>query len=486
MPETVQQENTENLIDLVGMLAGLWRRVKSIYWLLLLITCITTIGGVLNEHLQYRKSYEASASFIVSTGIDDSSSTAAYYNKVTLEQLNTTFPYILTSGILSEYVAEDLGLEYVPGSISASVLEETNLFQIRVIASEPELAWEILQAVISNYPSVARYVIGDTTFKLIDESGIPTSPRNAPAYRRAAFSGMFKGILFCLIILVAQVFLSNTIKTQDDLKHHLNIKYLNGIPAEHQKKRSRSTTPAIMIDHPSASYAFKEAIDVLQVRLNRIMNRQNMKTLVVTSTLASEGKTTIACNLACAVSKRGYKVLLIDSDFRHPSVAPMLNLKPSEKGIEDVLKGNANPEDIICQYKDSTLYVMPGLAPQTNVSRLYKNGSFQKLLNAYRETMDLIIIDTPPCGIMNDAALAAESADGILLVIRQDYAHRDKILEGVELLSGSDTPIVGYVINNEETGIGSYNYGRYGYGKYGYGRYGYHSKYGYGSSKDQK
>lgn len=478
MNETIQQENMEK-IDLIAILTGLYRRCREVYWILLVIMCLSTVWGVVQEHRQYQERYEASASFIITAGTDSTSSTAAYYNQVTLEQLNATFPYVLTSGILNQIIADDLGRDYVPGTISASVLPETNLFQIRVTANEAELAYEILQSAIENYPLVAKYVVGDTTFKLIDESGIPEWPVNSPGYRRAAFSGMVKGMMVSMVIIAVQVLVRNTVKTQEDLNRFLNIKCLSSVPQERIKKRSRASQK-LLIDQSSASYAFKEAVSVLQVRVSRIMGKQDMKTLVVTSTLASEGKTTIACNLARAVSKKGYKVLLIDSDFRHPSVASMMHLDPPEKGIEDVLRGEADPDETLCCYKNSSLYVLPAVRPQDKVTRLYKSGMFEKLIAHYKEKMDLIIVDTPPCGMMNDAALAAEAADGVLLVIRQDYANRDRILEGVELLSGSGRPIIGCVINQEESGIGSYGYGRYGYGKYGYGRYGYHSHYGYG------
>lgn len=234
-----------------------------------------------------------------------------------------------------------------------------------------------------------------------------------------------------------------------------------------------------MMDQAGVSYIFRESLSTLQVRFSRAVKERSIKTVVVTSTLAGEGKTTISCNLAYAMAEKGYKVLLIDGDFRNPSVASVLELNPKKKGIADVLRGNAEPEEVICQYKKSNLWVAPGVKSQDKVAKLYKNGRLKKLISEYEEKMDLILIDTPPCGIMNDAALAADSAQGVMLVIRQDYARRDKILEGVEMFSESQVHMVGCVINGEETGIGSYGYGRYGYGRYGYGRYGY-GKYGYG------
>lgn len=477
--ETGKPDNSENLIDIFKICAGLWKRFKEVWWILILIVCVCVAGGMFREKRQYHATYEASASFVVSVGGESYSGANNYYKKVSMEQLNSTFPYILTSGILNEIVANDLGMSSVPGTISANVLEETNLFQIKVVSAEPQMAYDILQSVIKNYPSVAKYVIGDTTLKLIDESGVPENPITVPNYKNAAAKGGLAGVVLGFLILLLRVLLRRTVKDQDDIKKFLNVKYLTGIPQEKMKKRSRETVHRVLLNQPGISYAFRESLGTLQVRFDRIIKEKAMKTVVVTSTFAGEGKTTISCNLAYAMAEKGYKVLLIDGDFRNPSVASVLELTPKEMGIADILKGKATPEEAVCQYMDSNLWVIPGVESQSKVGRLYRNGRLKKLIAQYQDEMDLILIDTPPCGIMNDAALAADCADGVMLVIRQDYAYRDKILEGVEMLSASRAHLLGCVINGEETGIGSYGYGRYGYGKYGYGKYGY-GKYGYG------
>ena len=103
-----------------------------------------------------------------------------------------------------------------------------------------------------------------------------------------------------------------------------------------------------------------------------------------------------------------------------------------------------------------------------------------KLLELARNEADFIIVDTPPSSILSDAATIVESVDAGILVIRQDYAPVDRILEGIQLLSETGLRIVGCVLNNVDTGIvagyGRYSHFGYGYG-YGYGRY---SRYGYG------
>lgn len=481
--EENRTENYEvNQIDIFKIAAGCLTRVKQSWFILLLIVCLCTGGSIVKEKRQYSEQYLAAASFIITTGGKEYTNFSSYYNKVTMTQLSTSFPFVVTSGLLQDIVAEDLGLDYIPATIAASVLEETNLFQITVQGSDPQMIYDILQSVIKNYPRVAKYVFGDTELTLLDETGVPTTPLSYPDYAGAAVQGAMLGVIICMVIVLLQVLMRNTVKGQEDLKSFLNVKYLTGIPQECVKKRSKKMTSTLMLDSATVTPVFKESLRILQIRFLRMMDEKNYKSMIVSSALAGEGKTTVSCNLAYSLAKKGYKVLLIDGDLRNPSVANLLKIEKKEKGMSDVLKGDISAKDIIQQYNDTNLWVLPGGKPQENVSRLYRNGRLKDIVKEYSETMDYIIVDTPPCGMMNDASLAADCVDAIMLVIRQDYARREKIQDGVEMLSSSAATIIGCVINGEDIGSGSYgkyDYGKYGYGHYGYGKYGY-GKYGYG------
>lgn len=481
----------ENQIDIFKIIAGCISHARRIWWLLAVVMCISVVLNVFNEKRTYNEQYLASASFIVSTGGNNSSSVSSYYNRVTLTQLGASFPYVLMSGILHDIVAEDMGLTGVPGSISASVLEETNLFQINVTANDPQMAYDILQSVIKNYPQVAKYVFGDTTFHMIDETGVPNRPLEDPDYKGAVTQGLLIGFIICAVFLLIQVMMRSTVKGQEDLKSLINIKYIAGVPYEHIKKRSKNHSASVLLDSPSISPMFEEAMQTIMVRFVRMMEENKQKSVVVSSALPGEGKTTVSCNLALALAEKGYKVLLIDGDLRNPSVTENLNLEDAKKGTIDVLKGEISADKVLVPYGKTSLFVLPGGKATDKVTRYYRNGRLGSIIEQYSKTMDYIVVDTPPCAMMNDAVLAADYVDASILVIRQDYARREKIMDGVEMLSSSRSSILGYVINGEDLGSGSYgkySYGKYGYGRYGYGRYS-RGKYGYGryghSKKDE-
>lgn len=469
--------DTEGKIDIFVFLSVGIKYFRISWWLLVLLMMIGAGLGFWQTEKSYTASYEASASFVVTaSGMQDNIISKSYYNKISTEQLNATFPYILTSGALNQIVAQDLGLDSVPGKISAQTVGDTNLFQINVVSQDPEMAYNILQSVIENYPVVARYVIGNTKLKLLDETGIPTQPLNPKSYKQSLLKYMLSAVLLYMIILCFWTVTRHTIKNQDDLKKHLNLKYLAGIPQVRFKRRSAKKTPQLLIDHSGVPNSYSESIETLQVRLHKALKEKQGKSFLVTSAMAGEGKTTIACNLALMMAKKGYRVLLIDCDLRNPSVSSHLKMDASNGGLCDVLSGKLKPEDVISRYTD-TLYVLPGGEPLSRVSNMFSGKIFGELLEHYRDQMDIIIVDTPPCAFMHDTSLIAHYIDLGLLVIRQDYTYTNRILTGVENLSQAGLELAGCVINGESTGIGSYGYGKYGYGRYGYyGHYGYYGK----------
>ena len=118
--------------------------------------------------------YQSSATFTVLTGgastADSGNGTYNfYYDTTTAGQLARTFPYILSSSLLTDAIKEDLGVEAVNGSISAQAISESNMITMSVISQSPEDAKAILESAIKVYPDIARFVIGDTRFNIIDE-----------------------------------------------------------------------------------------------------------------------------------------------------------------------------------------------------------------------------------------------------------------------------------------------------------------------------
>lgn len=167
--QTNEYNDEAEKIDLIDYLYEFMKAFRKFFWLVFLIIIICMGGSCFWSWRNYQPVYAAYASFVVTSS--QSSYNTSYYNNTTAEQLGKTFPYILTSGVLKDVVAEDLGYSF-DSSIEATVMEGTNLFTITVQDDSPQTAYDVLTSVIENYPQVAEYIIGGTTLTVVDESGV--------------------------------------------------------------------------------------------------------------------------------------------------------------------------------------------------------------------------------------------------------------------------------------------------------------------------
>lgn len=486
-----EEQSSLEQINISGLATKIWRALRRTWILGLVLLILFGGGSYFLTARSYSPTYTASASFVVSSGSGDTPATIKYYDRLFTEQLMATFPYILSSGALQAVVAEDLGLSSVPGVILPSMIGETNLFQLTVTASDPQMAYDILQSVVKNYPVVAQHVIGRTTLKPLDESGVPTAPSNPYDPLRAVAQGLIIGLVLYLAVLILIALNQRTIMGKEDLKKYLNVKHLGTIPFVQIKQRSQDKQNTILVNNPSVPSDYLKSIETVQLRLSRTLQRNQWKTLMITSALRNEGKSITACNIAMMFAQKGYRVLLIDGDLRNPSVFRRLNQPDWENttGLYHYLTGKTELNAVIHQYKDTSLYVIPAGTVVSEVSDLYSNGLLGELIAKCREKMDLVIMDTPPSTFMHDTPLAAPYFDAGVMVIRQDYAHVNRIMSCAEILAQSGLPLAGCAINGEtfsrgKYGYGKYSYNRYGYSKYGYGSYGSYSHYGSYSSRE--
>ena len=147
--------------------------------------------------MHYVPYYTASSTFTINIQEDQSggnmTQTTSFYDNETAEQMAKTFPYILTSGVLRRKVAKDLGVAVVTGNVKASVAENTNLFTISVTDTDPERAYDTLQSVIENYPTVSEAIVGKTSMKMLDETGVPENPDNPRGFKMNAVKGAVVG-----------------------------------------------------------------------------------------------------------------------------------------------------------------------------------------------------------------------------------------------------------------------------------------------------
>ncbi|WP_343121196.1 CpsD/CapB family tyrosine-protein kinase [Intestinimonas butyriciproducens] len=194
---------------------------------------------------------------------------------------------------------------------------------------------------------------------------------------------------------------------------------------------------------------------------------------MVSSTLPGEGKTTVAVNLALTLSQNGARVILVDLDLRKPSVKRCLGVSVPSRGAPELLNlRGADPREHLLTLEGTQVRLLAGDEPSSNPRRQMESRRLEALLTTLREEADYVILDTPPCGLLGDGAALAGLADASLYVVRSGTAQVSHILDSLQFLAGSGTPLMGCVLNGASGGGGRYGYGYgYGYGGDHYGKY---------------
>ncbi len=469
----MSSENVEK-IDLITMALDLLRAAKRLLWagVLLIVLSVAAFGWV--TYQSYTPSYQATASFTIYVS-DPLQAEVKAYNTATAEQMAKTFPYILTSNVLSDVVMEELGISSMP-SVSASVLSNTNIFTLTVTSSDPQLAYDVLNAVMEYYPSIAEFVVGSTEMTLLDESGVPTTPVNSISYRSAVKYGVAVGFVLWAAILLLVTLSRSTIRNEEELKQLINLRCIGVLPLA---KGMKNNTACPMLTRENDKFGFSESVRLLRIRLEKELQEQNYKVLLISSAIPGEGKTTTSANLAAALASKGKRTLLVDCDLRNPSVGKAFGIEHS-LGLSEYLNGTTTMHTVIQSTQWENLSVISGGEAVGNAAELLAGSRMREFLQSVRDVYDYVILDTPPCSMLADAAEVAALADCAVLTIRQDYASRDQILEGAQLLAGGEVPLIGCVLNCAKRSVESDSYSYYGYG-YGYG---YHRRYGEHKSAD--
>ncbi len=231
---------------------------------------------------------------------------------------------------------------------------------------------------------------------------------------------------------------------------------------------------------PDLPFDVQETLN--QFRINLGFCGENIKKIMITSSVPNEGKSFISIQLWKMLSEIGINTLLIDCDLRNSGMRSEYGISYSDGdalGLGHYLAGKASLDDVIYKTNIKNGYMIPAASSIVNPTMLLEQASFDKMLDKVKDVFGMIIIDTPPLGSVADALNIATKVDGTVLVIRSNDTPRRLISNSVQLLERTSTPLLGMVLNRIDAhSSGNGYYSRY-YKSYYYNGYGY----GYGNKK---
>lgn len=224
------------------------------------------------------------------------------------------------------------------------------------------------------------------------------------------------------------------------------------------QKTTQRASHLISFMNPKANQA--EQFRTIRTNINFAQLEKNVKSLLVSSSIPNEGKSTLTANLAYVMAQTGKKVLLVDADLRKPTVHRTFKLNNTE-GLTTLI---ADEDDSVkfnqvVQYsRELNLYFLPSGPVPPNPSELLGSAKMRSILTTLENHFDLIIFDAPPITAVTDPQILATLVDGVVFVIRQGFVGKDKVKEAILSLQNLKTTILGYVFNDVPKSSGKYYY----------------------------
>jgi capsular exopolysaccharide synthesis family protein len=296
------------------------------------------------------------------------------------------------------------------------------------------------------------------------------SPKKFRIIGIAAVVGLILGVMLALLL----EYLDNTIKTAEDVDIKLRQSMLGQLPRIKGKIESGDLQAAFIKDKDPG---FSEEIRSIRTGVMLSSIDAPHKVLLVTSSIPGEGKTSVATNIALALGQVR-KVCLIDADMRRPTVAKVLGVDTTSKGLSNLVSGSDPTSECMHFNKELGIHVIPSGIVPPNPLELLSSIRFAEAMKWLEENFDVIIIDSPPLQLVSDPLILSQFAHSVIYVVKADSTPYQVALGGLERLREANAHILGVVINqiDREKADRYYGYGKYS--AYGYGkRYSYSSGY---------
>ncbi|QMS86888.1 polysaccharide biosynthesis tyrosine autokinase [Nostoc edaphicum CCNP1411] len=263
--------------------------------------------------------------------------------------------------------------------------------------------------------------------------------------------GLFLGI----IVAFGLDLIDRSVKTVKEAKEVLRYSVLGVIPTQGRNAKDPSSIAGLdraipkIIGRDIPYFPVGNAYQILQVNLKFLCSDKPLKSIVITSSVAKEGKSDVSANLAVTMAQAGRRVLLVDADMRHPIQHHIWGL-PNAMGLSNVIIGQASLDTVVQEVMPNLEVLTSGVLPPNPVAML-DSQRMATLISSFGRDYDLVIFDTPPLSGIADAAVLSTLTDGILLVVRPGVVDLNSANAAKEFLTQSGQKVLGIVINGVNT-----------------------------------
>lgn len=426
-----------------------YMRILRRNWLILIAMTMAgfLVGGAAS--LAVRPTYTATTQLFVAIQNSGSAQELQQGNTFSQARVQSYVKTVTTPRVLQP-VIDSLGLDATPQSlarrVTASSDVNTVIVTIAVSDTSPVQSAAIAQGIADSLVNAVDSLekpknggISPVGLSVITPAEAPKEP-SGPNVKFNLAIGFLLGLALGCGVAILRSILDNRVRTETDLRRTTDAAILGRISFDAQAAKKPLITQ-IATQSPRA-----EAFRQIRTNLQFAHVGTASKTVLVTSSLPGEGKSTTAANLAIATAESGHSVLLIDADLRRPMVSEYLGLERNA-GLTTALLGNADVEELVQPWGTGDLFVLTSGQIPPNPSELLGSQNMKALIERLESVFDSIIIDAPPLLPVTDAAVLSQYAGGVIVVVGTHAVKQNDLASALRSLQMVGAHLSGLVLN---------------------------------------
>ena len=417
--ESYKSQSLDSQIDL----RYIFRTLKKNAVFILMCVCLTGMFSYVILDHSLKDTYTVSVNLCVIPR-DNTSEKLAETN---IENALERSVNVLNSDTMRDQIMKASGSSRVKGNLSASVVADTNIIRMSASGTNAESAYKLLKGALQQYPELSDYYESGYVLQPLSSISANNVQKTEKATLRYSLLLIFLVLAGGIGATVCLCIFTDKIHSMEQAKRLLDIPMIGSL--DYVKKKSGQK--ALLISDQDTDHVYEEAVDRIVTSIRSEMSAEGYKTLMVGSI-------------------KEKKVVLVDCDMRHPSLAKIFDatVDPKEQ-FSEYLLGKCELDQVLKQ-TEVQAHPMDCIWQKKAVAKPYRllgSERFISLINQLKGQFDYVVMDTPPLELIRDAEIISETADAMLMVMRQDEVHAVAVNDTVDLLEENGVTVIGGVLN---------------------------------------
>ena len=440
--------------------------LKKYVLVIVAVALVLIIGVFIYDKSIKKPLYTTYTTIILTKSNETQTGTTITQNDILLNQkLVETYSKIIKSKLVLEQVISETGVTYTAEELSENVsveaYENTEMLKISVTDQDPELAANIANSIAQVFSGEIAKIYQINNISVVDVAVTPEEVSNN-TLKRDLLLALFVSIFGTIGVVFVVYYFDDTVKLTDDLEEEIGMPVVAKVFKSDIGSKNNRKVELLAQKYPKS--VVSESIKTLRTNLQFSSVDEDIKTILITSSIPGEGKSFISANLAISFAQTDKRVLIVDCDMRKGRQHRIFKLS-NTKGLSNLLIDDmTNYKDYINKTSIKNLYVMTRGTVPPNPSELLNSNKNSELIKILRSKFDIIIFDGVPCNGLPDSIIMSKLVDKVLIVSSESVTPRSVLESTKKQLKNVEAPVAGDVLNNVNRK--NSKYGKY-YGYYG-------------------